>query len=103
MANHVSLADALLIGSATDRMVRFLLFRPYYEIKWLNWFFKRMHAIPVAAGDSAEQTEASLEKARQQIRQGHIVCIFAELPVAGLACCVYVVKVNSGSKTLLMN
>ena len=44
----------------------------------LNWFFRRMHVIPVAAGDPPELKDASLAKAREQIEQGHIVCIFAE-------------------------
>ena len=78
VANHVSWIDGFLIGSACSRMIRFLMFRPYYESKGLNWFFRRMHVIPVAAGDPPELKEASLAKAREQIRQGHIVCIFAE-------------------------
>jgi len=78
VANHVSWVDALLIAAACDRMIRFLIFRPYYEAKALNWFFRRMHVIPVAAGDAPELKQQSLELAREQIRQGHVVCIFAE-------------------------
>jgi len=78
VANHVSWVDGFLIGSACSRMIRFLMHRPYYETPALNWFFRRMHVIPVAAGDPPELKEASLAKAREQIEQGHIVCIFAE-------------------------
>jgi len=78
VANHVSYADALLIGSACGRMIRFMMFRPFYEARGLRWFFQRMHVIPIAAGDPPELKEASLEAAREQIRQGHLVCIFAE-------------------------
>jgi acyl-[acyl-carrier-protein]-phospholipid O-acyltransferase/long-chain-fatty-acid--[acyl-carrier-protein] ligase len=78
VANHVSWVDALLVGTASDRMIRFLMFRPYYEIPAFRWFFRRMRAIPIAAGDSKEKREESFAQAREEIRRGHVVCIFAE-------------------------
>ena len=78
VANHVSWVDALLIAASTDRVVRFLMFRPYYEWRGLNWFFRMMHVIPVAANDPPEKTADSLERARREIRGGNAVCIFAE-------------------------
>jgi len=78
VANHVSWIDALLVGAATDRMVRFLMHRPYYEARPFHWLFRRMRAIPVAAGDTPERRDASLAEARAEIEAGHLVCIFAE-------------------------
>ena len=78
VANHVSWMDALLIGAATDRMVRFMMFRPFYETKGLNWFFRLMNVIPIAGGDTPQQKEDSLAQARREIENGHLVCIFAE-------------------------
>jgi acyl-[acyl-carrier-protein]-phospholipid O-acyltransferase/long-chain-fatty-acid--[acyl-carrier-protein] ligase len=78
VANHTSWVDFLLVGAACDRMIRFLMFRKYYEWPALNWFFRRMGAIPVAAGDPPSKTEESLAIARREIRNGHAVCIFAE-------------------------
>lgn len=78
VANHVSWVDFMLISAACDRLIRFLMFRPYYEWKGLNWLFRRLHVIPVAAGDPPEKREESLAIAREQIRQGHVACIFAE-------------------------
>jgi acyl-[acyl-carrier-protein]-phospholipid O-acyltransferase / long-chain-fatty-acid--[acyl-carrier-protein] ligase len=78
VANHVSWIDALLVAGSRDRMVRFLMFRPYYEMKGLNWFFRRMHAIPVASNDPPERIRESLALARREIQNGHVVCIFAE-------------------------
>ena len=69
VANHTSWVDFLLIGAACDRMIRFLMFRTYYEWPALNWFFRRMGAIPVAAGDPPSKTEESLAIARRQIRR----------------------------------
>lgn len=78
VANHVSWVDALLVAGSSDRMVRFLMFRPYYEWKGLNWFFRMMHAIPVSSNDRPEKIQESLAIARREIRNGHVVCIFAE-------------------------
>jgi acyl-[acyl-carrier-protein]-phospholipid O-acyltransferase/long-chain-fatty-acid--[acyl-carrier-protein] ligase len=78
VANHVSWVDALLIAASTGRMVRFLMFRPYYEWRGLNWFFRMMHVVPVATNDSPDKIADSLEWARQEIRRSHTVCIFAE-------------------------
>ena len=41
-------------------------------------FFAWAHTIPVSADDSKEQIEEALERARDEIRRGHVVCIFAE-------------------------
>jgi len=78
VANHVSWVDGLLVGTACDRMIRFLMFRPYYEIPGLEWFFRRMRAIPIAGGDPPEKREESFARAKDEIRRGHVVCIFAE-------------------------
>src|SRR5216683_1357103 len=78
VANHVSWVDAMLVAASSDRMVRFLMYRPYYETKGLNWFFRMMHAIPVAANDPPDQIAQSLAMAREEIQHGHVVCIFAE-------------------------
>jgi len=78
VANHVSWVDALLVGAACDRRIRFLMYRPLYERLPFHWLFRRMGVIPVSAKDTAEQKEASLAIAREQIAQGRLVCIFAE-------------------------
>jgi len=57
VANHTSWVDFLVIGAACDRMIRFLMFRKYYEWPALNWFFRRMGTIPFAAGDPPSKTE----------------------------------------------
>jgi acyl-[acyl-carrier-protein]-phospholipid O-acyltransferase/long-chain-fatty-acid--[acyl-carrier-protein] ligase len=76
VCNHVTHADALLVGACVQRFIRFMVYRPYYELKALNWLFRLMNAIPVAAGH--KDVIASLERAREDLQQGHVVCIFAE-------------------------
>jgi acyl-[acyl-carrier-protein]-phospholipid O-acyltransferase / long-chain-fatty-acid--[acyl-carrier-protein] ligase len=75
VCNHLSHIDGFLVGACVQRFVRFMVYRPYYEAPMLRWFLSRIHAIPVAAG---RDSLASLERARQELEAGHVVCIFAE-------------------------
>jgi len=77
VSNHISLADGLLVGACLQRFVRFLVFRPYYEARGLRWLFRLMKAIPIEAGNP-KLVAQSLEGAREELRNGHVVCIFAE-------------------------
>jgi acyl-[acyl-carrier-protein]-phospholipid O-acyltransferase/long-chain-fatty-acid--[acyl-carrier-protein] ligase len=77
VANHISLVDGLLVGACVQRFVRFLIYRNYYYLPVLHGLFRRMKAIPIAGGDP-ERVAESIERARQQLRDGHVVCIFAE-------------------------
>lgn len=78
ISNHVSFVDAFLIGGATSRRVRFLMFRRYYDLPVLRWFFKAMGALPISEHDSPKAILQSFESARQALREGRLVCIFAE-------------------------
>ncbi len=78
VANHVSFADALLIGAAARRPVRFLMYRPYYEHWLLHPLFRMMGAIPIADGDTPRRILGSLLAARSALEAGDAVCIFAE-------------------------
>ena len=77
ICNHMSFMDGLLVGGCVQRFIRFLIYKPIYEHKALNWFMRLMKAIPVEAGNRKVVFE-SLDRAREQLRQGHVVCIFAE-------------------------
>jgi acyl-[acyl-carrier-protein]-phospholipid O-acyltransferase / long-chain-fatty-acid--[acyl-carrier-protein] ligase len=77
VCNHMSHVDGFLIGACMQRFVRFMVYRPYYEHPVLKPLMKFMHAIPVAGGTRQEMLE-SIERAREELRQGHVVCIFAE-------------------------
>jgi acyl-[acyl-carrier-protein]-phospholipid O-acyltransferase/long-chain-fatty-acid--[acyl-carrier-protein] ligase len=77
VCNHMSHVDGLLVGACVQRFIRFMVYRPYYELKALHWLFRLMKAIPIQAGRRKELIE-SLERAREELRQGHVVCIFAE-------------------------
>lgn len=78
VANHVSLADAVLVAAASPRPVRFLMYRSYFDIPVLGWFARRMGAMPISSKDSPSQRREALALAAQRAAEGEVVCIFAE-------------------------
>ena len=78
-SNHVSFIDALLLGGAFKRPVRFVMYEPIYKIPVLNSFFKAVKAIPI---DSKESNPAVYESAFKEIKNllqnGEVLCIFPE-------------------------
>ena len=77
VSNHVSYADAVLIGCTTSRFIRFLMWQPFYDNKWMNWFGRLFYAIPIPTRSPKESLRA-LHKAREELDKGNLVCIFPE-------------------------
>ncbi len=77
VCNHMSHVDGLLVGACVQRFIRFMIYRPYFELPGLRQLFTLMHAIPVS-GLNRTDVQRSIERAREELRNGHIVCIFAE-------------------------
>lgn len=77
VANHMSHVDGFLIGACVQRFIRFMVWKPYYEMPALNWFFRLAKAIPVGSGGPRDVV-ASIKAARKELEAGHVVCIFAE-------------------------
>jgi acyl-[acyl-carrier-protein]-phospholipid O-acyltransferase/long-chain-fatty-acid--[acyl-carrier-protein] ligase len=78
VCNHVSFIDPFLIGSAAGRYLRFIMWREMYERTGLQWFARRMGAIPIADDDPPRKIVESLRQAQARLRAGELVCIFAE-------------------------
>ena len=76
IANHVSYADAVIIGSATPRWIRFLIWKPIYESSFQP-VFDLLRGIPISP-TSPRESLASLARARQELEAGEIVAIFPE-------------------------
>ena len=77
VCNHISFVDGALVGACLQRFVRFIVWRPIYDHPAANWLMRRLHAIPIDSGSKREIIE-SIERARDELRAGHVVCIFAE-------------------------
>ena len=77
ISNHVSYADAILIGCVSPRLIRFLMWQPLYENKWLNPVCRLFDTIPLAQGSPKEALRA-LRRAHAELENGQLVCIFPE-------------------------
>lgn len=78
VCNHLSFMDALLLGSALDRNVRFILFKDIYDKWYIKPIAKMMHAIPISSNLRPRDMIRSLRDASDSIKSGRVVCIFAE-------------------------
>jgi acyl-[acyl-carrier-protein]-phospholipid O-acyltransferase / long-chain-fatty-acid--[acyl-carrier-protein] ligase len=78
VCNHVSFVDAPLLMAATDRKIRFILDKSYYELWWIKPFGNMLGLIPIAATLGPRELLKSLQTAGDAIRNDDVVCIFAE-------------------------
>jgi acyl-[acyl-carrier-protein]-phospholipid O-acyltransferase / long-chain-fatty-acid--[acyl-carrier-protein] ligase len=77
VCNHVSFVDGILISAALDRNVRFMIWKPYFAQPAMAWVFRHIQAIPVGT-DGPRDMVAAITKAREELKRGRVVCIFAE-------------------------
>lgn len=72
-SNHISGLDPLLLIAASERPLRFLMAREYYEIHGLKWLFRAVGCIPV---ERSSRPQAALYAARVALEAGEAVAIF---------------------------
>jgi acyl-[acyl-carrier-protein]-phospholipid O-acyltransferase/long-chain-fatty-acid--[acyl-carrier-protein] ligase len=77
VANHMSHIDGFLVGACVQRFIRFMVWKPYYELKSINWFMRLTKSISVGTSSPRDAVE-SIRAARKELEAGHVVCIFAE-------------------------
>jgi len=75
VANHASYLDAICLGSASPRRLRFLISRDIYGLLRLRWFYFMMGAIPLRT--EGADTRA-LRTALDVLKSGGAVGIFPE-------------------------
>jgi len=74
-ANHTSYLDAMLLALCTDRPIRFIIYREFYEAPLLRHILRWCGTIPVSqSGTDTEMFKTSLSV----LRQGEVVGIFPE-------------------------
>lgn len=79
VCNHVSFADALVIGGTIRRPVRFVMHFRIFKIPVLQFLFKTAKAIPIAsAKEDDELLKQALDQIDLELRNGELVCIFPE-------------------------
>ncbi len=79
VCNHVSYVDAIVIGAASPRPIRFVMDHKIFNTPFLGWIFRTAKAIPIA---SAKDDPWVMEKAyvdiAKALHEGDLVCIFPE-------------------------
>ena len=79
VCNHVSFVDALVIGGAIQRPVRFVMDHRIFKIPVLNFVFRTAGTIPIAsAKENPEMLEKAYERIDAYLKEGELVCIFPE-------------------------
>ncbi|NWC61102.1 MFS transporter [Pseudomonas veronii] len=79
VCNHVSFVDALLIGGAVRRPIRFVMYYKIYRLPVLNFIFRTAGTIPIAGRNEDIQIyERAFTRIAQYLKDGELVCIFPE-------------------------
>lgn len=78
VCNHVSWVDAILVGVACRRHVRFMMFQGTFDRWFVKPWARAMGIIPISSEQKPREMLKSLQDASDAIKSGDIVCIFAE-------------------------
>ncbi|MDB5390554.1 MAG: aas, partial [Planctomycetaceae bacterium] len=78
VCNHVSFADGALLGIYTPRHVRMIAYDGNLKGRVMGAMSRTMRTIPINASGGPKALIESLRAANQALRDGDVVCIFAE-------------------------
>ncbi|MBO4969174.1 MAG: MFS transporter, partial [Pseudomonas sp.] len=79
VCNHVSYVDALLIGGAVRRPVRFVMYYKIYNLPVLNFIFRTAGTIPIAGrGEDEAIHDQAFDRIARYLADGELMCIFPE-------------------------
>ena len=71
VCNHVSFVDAMLLLASTDRQVRFMIFKDYYELPHIKPFARILGMIPISSEQRPREMIQSLRsRQRRHPRRG---------------------------------
>ena len=82
VSNHISFVDMILILAGTRRFVRFLLPQEVCALWWLSPFLRYLRVIPLPPESQPRELIRAVHEAREVIRQGEVVGIFAEKSIS---------------------
>lgn len=77
VGNHVSYADGMLIGAATPRFIRWIMWKAIYDIKYLQPLLKLMRTVPIDLANRRDAV-ATLGVCRAAVEAGELAGIFPE-------------------------
>jgi acyl-[acyl-carrier-protein]-phospholipid O-acyltransferase/long-chain-fatty-acid--[acyl-carrier-protein] ligase len=74
LPNHLSYADALLLGVSTPRMVRFVMLDSLYKMRSIQWFLKLFGTVPI----SATKAKEAIRTVSEALHEGDAAVVFPE-------------------------
>ena len=78
VANHVTWIDGVLLLLASSRPIRMIAYADYVQGGVIGWLSNLFEIIPIKSNDGPKALIASLNTARDALKNGELVCIFAE-------------------------
>ena len=79
VCNHVGYMDALLLGGAIARPVKFVMHEGFYRLPLLNWICRAAGAIPITGSkEDPALMQQAFERIDQALAQGEVVGFFPE-------------------------
>lgn len=79
ICNHVAFNDWLVVGGCMPRPVRFVMYKGMFNLPVVKTICARGKVIPIApAHEDPELMELAFKRIAQELRAGHLVCIYPE-------------------------
>jgi acyl-[acyl-carrier-protein]-phospholipid O-acyltransferase/long-chain-fatty-acid--[acyl-carrier-protein] ligase len=78
VCNHVSLADACFLIASTHRPIRFIVHQEVHDQWWVKPISTMLKTIPITSEARPREMLKSLNAATECLKNGELVCIFAE-------------------------
>ena len=78
VVNHVTWIDGVLILLASSRPIRMIAYADYVQGGVIGWLSNLFQIIPIKSGEGPKALVRSLNTARDALKNGELVCIFAE-------------------------
>jgi len=76
VSNHLTYLDGFVIAACVRPVVRFVVWKPYYDRKLWIWALRAAKAIPIGAGPRG--AAQAIKIARGALESADVVCIFPE-------------------------
>ncbi|MEM8607986.1 MAG: MFS transporter [Myxococcota bacterium] len=79
VANHVTYVDWLILSSAYQRPLRFVMHQQFLKLPLVGWAFRDAKVIPIAsARENAHAVAHAMDRIAEELEEGNVVCLFPE-------------------------
>ncbi|MEK7412959.1 MAG: 1-acyl-sn-glycerol-3-phosphate acyltransferase [Planctomycetota bacterium] len=78
IANHLSLADGILLSAALPRRAKFMVYRWFCDLPVIGWGLRAWGVIPVDGKGGARALMAAVQSATDEAAAGNVVGLFPE-------------------------